>query len=785
MKSGIFSISFRRISFRRGPVVRLCVTGLLALWIGVAPESSRGNDAPASGPQGGLSIEKVEVGLRGYYKVGEWAPLWVTLRSSDEREVALVIDTPDPDDNVTSLPGRPFVVKPGALQRCQACFRTGRMNGELHVHVEDGRGHRLASRRLRVGNSPDAEFRPALRLDDSLWLTLGNIELAPSGIDNGREPRVVRFPSPNDLPADCQLLESVDLMIFTTSRPAGESTSRLGQLSSATAKTLEDWVEGGGHLLISIASETEAFQKSPLAKWIRPIVVEGQSPVRQLSSLEGFSGQNVPLKFSGTVTTAKFEKLPSPNVILRHSGNPQVLAASVPHGFGHVTVIGVDIDAPPVANWKSLMLVLQKLAGSRKQLAGEQTPTVNRQLTHVGVTDLATQFQQTHENFPAVHRPSYWWVMGLILLYVAVIGPLDYLFVGRVLRRPELTWATFPALVCAAVAVAAWEANRLNARGLLMNQFDLVDIDGASGAVRAQTWVSLYSPEHRRFRVAVEPDDPGARGTHPRSTKPAEVQMRWMAPPENAVGGIYRPGAAFAGGRGYSFSPLAAAVDNLPVAQWSTKSLSAAWRDELPQSVVDCRLESFGAGQLKGTITHHLGAPLEDCLLVVNGWAFIPRTTDATLESGYTWKPSGETVSQRDLKALLTGEKQARRDKEDAFSAEKTRITTTIEPYNSLSRNRAQQVAMLTFHEAAGGTEYTGLANAALRDLELTELMQLGRGVLIGRLPSSTAKVVVDGSPSLPAGRSTWVRFVLPVVQTDRAVEKNIPKLNEPPPANR
>jgi hypothetical protein len=282
--------------------------------------------------------------------------------------------------------------------------------------------------------------------------------------------------------------------------------------------------------------------------------------------------------------------------------------------------------------------------------------------------------------------------------------------------------------------------------------------------------------------VAIEPDDSKMPGNLDPSGRTPAVQISWVAPPESAVGGIYRSGAASVGARSYRFSPLAADIENVPVAQWSTKSLSAVWYDDLQKPVVDCRLESFGAGQLKGTVTHHLGVPLEDCLLVVNGWAFIPKTADATLESGFAWKPSGDTVSQRDLKALLTGEKQTRRNKEDAFQTDKSDITTTIEPYNSLSRNRAQQVAMLTFHEAAGGTEYTGLGNAALRELEMTDLMQLGRGVLIGRLPSTAARIIVDGRPVQPTGQSTWVRLVLPVVQSERAVEKSVPKLNDPPP---
>src|SRR4029077_8032424 len=114
---------------------------------------------------------------------------------------------------------------------------------------------------------------------------------------------------------------------------------------------------------------------------------------------------------------------------------------------------------------------------------------------------------------------------------------------------------------------------------------------------------------------------------------------------------------------------------------------------------------------------------------------------------------------------LLTGEKQTRRSREDAF---KTEIMTTTEAYNALDRNRREQVRMLSFHEIAGGVEYTGLAHAALRDLELTPLVQLGRGVLIGRLPAGSAQVVVDGNQPKPVRHETWVRLILPVLQSER-----------------
>jgi hypothetical protein len=108
-----------------------------------------------------------------------------------------------------------------------------------------------------------------------------------------------------------------------------------------------------------------------------------------------------------------------------------------------------------------------------------------------------------------------------------------------------------------------------------------------------------------------------------------------------------------------------------------------------------------------------------------------------------------------------------------------TELMTTTEIYNPLGRDRLVQVRMLSFHEAAGGTGYTGLSDAALRNLELTDVMQLGRGVLIGRIPAAAAHVVVDDQPALPVERETWVRLVFPVRQRESAVEKTLPNLGD------
>ncbi|MGV2438047.1 MAG UNVERIFIED_CONTAM: hypothetical protein LVT10_26810 [Anaerolineae bacterium] len=54
---------------------------------------------------------------------------------------------------------------------------------------------------------------------------------------------------------------------------------------------------------------------------------------------------------------------------------------------------------------------------------------------------------QAAEIIPGVKLlPSIWGICGFVLLYVAMIGPVNYLVVRR-LKRAELAWLTIPLLI--------------------------------------------------------------------------------------------------------------------------------------------------------------------------------------------------------------------------------------------------------------------------------------------------------------------------------------------------
>ncbi|MFN7135861.1 MAG: hypothetical protein ACK4N5_27600, partial [Myxococcales bacterium] len=69
--------------------------------------------------------------------------------------------------------------------------------------------------------------------------------------------------------------------------------------------------------------------------------------------------------------------------------------------------------------------------------------------------DLAGGLRDRLEEFPGVSNLSFGWVALFILFYILLVGPLDYLFLSKVVKRLEWTWLTFPTLVLL-VSLAAY-----------------------------------------------------------------------------------------------------------------------------------------------------------------------------------------------------------------------------------------------------------------------------------------------------------------------------------------
>jgi hypothetical protein len=738
-----------------------------------------------SGEVAGADLEpSIQVGLAGWYRVGQSTEARVVFPQTSPGSLQLFVETVDVDGIPAVFSGKPVAVQGGPVT-LSAPFTAGRLGGPLEFLVKDASGAEIWRRRLSGSETAGQAIHPPLRLDLPVWLTAARLpssfvirsdEAAIPPAQKSREPWVIGLEDLSNLPVTELGFHPAQVVILPTQAGSGASQSLLERISVEQSAALRRWVHQGGHLVISLAAAS-AWSGSPLAEWV-PIKIDGEVQVQQFSNLESFVGKVAPLRSAGRIRVPRLTNLPNLQAPVRDLGGTPLVAV-LPCGLGRVTVLLLDMEKPPLADWMGLPVLLEKITtaggatGRTSRAAGTAT---GQKLSQVGVSDLATQWHATQEEFPEIARPGYWWVMLLILLAVALVGPLDYLFVHRLFRRGEWTWVTFPLLALGLVALGLRWGRDFNGSQLRLNQTDLADIDVTTGVVRGRTWATLYSPEHQRISLEVAPQP--VMGMTGLGESPWRSQLTFAGSPETGVGGVYRETGLSVSGRRYQLSPDAAGIDNLPILQWSTRTARGDWQGEISAPLAVSKLQSSGFNKVQGSVSHNLPGTLKNCLLVVGGWAYFPKNEESSLKPGVPWQPSGGQSQQRELRALLTGEKRTKLEKKKG--ALEGEIVTSERSYDPMGRDPGEIWRMITFHEAAGGERYTGLSNSLLSELEMSALAQAGRGVLVGELEVPLTHVVVDGSTQPATRQTTLIRLVLPVEQVDRISPNQLPKLNEP-----
>lgn len=745
------------------------LAGASFLFGGLTTVSSQAEELHAA-----VSIDDVRAGFDGFYKVGEWSPVFVTVTAAVETEARLVVEVPDVDADLTILASEPVALAAGVPQRLEGMFKTGQLNGSLRIRIESD-GKTVASKTLRTETDAPA-FRPGLVQSQKVWVAIG--EPAGLGNDAGQasspeiagpenENRTVAKITAADLPTSWHAFSSIDTLILATASVTPDEKPLPEQLSAAQNSALSQWVHRGGYLVISVGSAVPSYLDSPLARWI-PVPVKGQGNDRQLSELETIAGGNEPLRKFRSVKTALFGDIDG-LVVKRGINGPTLVR--VTYGFGRVTFLAVDLNRPPIQGWKAAHLLLEQVVEGKSRTRQLEQNNRSSQLSSLGVTDLASQFHAIQQDMDDVGRVSVWTVMGLTILYLLIIGPVDYWVVHKIFKRPEFTWVTFPLLVATAGALSIWTSTTINGNFVSLKQTNVVDIDARTGQFLTQSWIGFHSPDNARYTLTATPEKLTAEKLTAEETEAskmdADVTLSWAAMAEDRIGGLNRQGGGIQlANRSYRYGPATASLEEIPVQQWSAKNFVASWTGQ-QADLVQSTLHSPGPGRLQGYVSHKLSVPLEDCLLAYGSQVYRMET----LAPHQQWSPS--PLQSRGLRSFLTGTISK---KIDGADFNETQFIEESAQYDPLGRDAETVARMLTFHQSAGGTAYTGMAHEVCPELDLTEHLKLGRAILFAKAKLPTTQILVNGAPAEKSSQQTFIRIIFSVKDTQpEGVLRKIP----------
>ncbi|MEA2677446.1 MAG: hypothetical protein QOJ81_1587, partial [Chloroflexota bacterium] len=357
-------------------------------------------------------------------------------------------------------------------------------------------------------------------------------------------------------------------------------------LSDAQTEALRLWLGAGGQL----------------------VIVGGTTGRGTLTGFDVPDADLLPFEPTGTIDVAASDLVPlvgalpadaatTPAVggllrrgtILARSGD-DVIAAQQPYGRGQVTLIGFN----PAERW---------LAGgaTASALWHRLLPPVTGQALNPLQLPDDSQIVYALQNVPQVALPPIEQLFVLLVAYIALIGPINYIVLRRLDKR-EWAWITIPALVVVFAVGSYGLGASLKGSDVIVNEVGVIRASQGSGRGIGQIYVGIYSPTRRSFQVSIQG---GALLSNPIS----QVQQTGSEQPLDVL-----------------FGSSASHLRNFEVGFGVVRGFRAEAPADAPQIESDLHLAS---GRLQGTLTNRSDSTLENIAIVFGGGVAVLDSLEA------------------------------------------------------------------------------------------------------------------------------------------------------------
>lgn len=379
--------------------------------------------------------------------------------------------------------------------------------------------------------------------------------------------------NPADLPPRVEAWAAIDRLVWQDVDAA--------QLSDIQLEALRLWIGAGGRLVI-LGGTTGVATVRGFDRVVGGRVGEELLPFDPQHTVDVAPTDLVSLVGQLPADAATVPALAG---VLRHGSvlarsGDDVVAAEVGYGRGVVTLVGFNPAERWIAAGTASSVLWHRLL---PQVSG---PALNP----LNLPD-DSQIVYALQNLPSVDLPPIEQLFVLLVAYIALIGPINYLILRRLDKR-EWAWVTIPALV-AVFAVGSYGLGAtLKGSDVIVNEISVVRAAQGTGRGIGQIYVGIYSPSRRTFDVRVPGD---ALLSNPTSM----AQMGQTETPLDVL-----------------FGDTSSRLRNFEVGFGVLRGFRAEAPADAPALESDLRLT---AGKLQGTITNRSDTRLENIALLFGG----------------------------------------------------------------------------------------------------------------------------------------------------------------------
>jgi hypothetical protein len=421
----------------------------------------------------------VEAGYGSLFREGKWFPLYIRASNEGGNVVGRLVVRPETSGSgFSNTFSTPIDLATGARKAVFLYITARSFASEVRVEFIDQSGVVVASEIVPLRGVLDQDQLHVAVTQSST----GAVDL--SGARVGGFNAFQGVWQVENIPDRAPALDAIDILLF--------SDVDTGTLTTAQRQAITDWVVQGGHLIVTGGTNWQATAAGLTD--LLPLIPDSSDTVSDLASLAALANSD-PAELDADTVTATGALLENTEVL---AADDQDIPLYVRRSFGMGTVdyLTVDPIAEPLRSWGGLGDLWFTVASSVNP-----RPTWTNGFTNpdraVGATEILPGFNLLPNVLP---------LCGFLALYVALIGPLNYIVLDRINRR-EFAWVTIPLFILVFSGLA-WVVG-FNLRGNIVTLSRLAVVQSWPESDRAQVngLVGLLSP--RRSTYTLEMEDGG------------------------------------------------------------------------------------------------------------------------------------------------------------------------------------------------------------------------------------------------------------------------------------
>ena len=747
-----------------------CIALLLGLLLPSLAEIafSQEADSTVASPVATSNTAKADVsfvanmGLGGVWKVGYPTATTLDITSSEAISGTIQIQTCDGDgvNVVYTDPSWAFQLQPATPYRLRVFVKHGRNNRPITVRVLGNAGELVFERSLT--DQERGQVLPATQPwvvgigTDKLQLDQGSMKSARGALP---EFSLATLTQADQLPTQWQGYEGVDLVVMSSSNKTLNES-----IQGTQSQALRTWLSRGGRLVLSLGSQSASWIDKPDLASILPGSFGGVADRCDSAPLESFLGSQSPLeKLTCAVFTLRTGTVDVTAQTAERIKFP--LLAKWAHGAGKVLYIGTEIDSPEILPWESRPALLKSLLADQ----WEKKTVQREKLRYQGYDDLSGQLNATLDRFPQLTLGNLTSISILVGVLCLLIGPLDYFLVSKAWKRPRGTWITLILCSAGSCLIAMGMSRSWKPAEPSMNSLELIDVDYQSQTVTGRGFSHFYGGVRGTFDFVAsrrkKRNDPSKTGSTP------TVSLDWFGQPGKGLGGFESTVATDRGMPTYQIrgatedrlagqqqSDMQKGLFGIGIPAAGTKSLNAAWSEQIsiPDTAHALSTVAGSIDLLEGNYINPLDLDLLNSMLIYRGRAYFNNTR---LRSGETVTINSSTLPKDVVRRLQRRQNVGGEERSS--------------PWNPGGNdNLGRLFEMIVFHQASGGSNYTGLYNRYLSTLDASDVIRYDRAVLLAEVDEAALvwSIQRDSVPVQPIEgvRKTFVRLLIPVARSTK-----------------